>query len=231
MKGILLTVDPNQIISYILGIIIIIAGTIMVVRYLKTKKGKEEVDAFLNEIETAVREEILQALTKIDLKQIMQKTGTLMDAEAELISNLYDKVWDLVQKHLDEIYAGNSLYIIMKANLTKDFIMDFAKIIVQSKPVQNMISNKLEAACNSEDGDELEKEYEELNKKVEDDTLAEGEEIPEINLEEAMPDLEPIIPPSDESPDIDEDVDEVVGEKQEEVSLDQLSRAMVDGEE
>lgn len=231
MKAILLTADPNTIFTYVLGIIIIIAGIIMVARYLKTKKGQEELKKFLGQLETVARVEILEFLTKLDFGEILKDSSTLADAEAELIHELYQEVWKVVQTHLDEIYGDNSLYLIMKANLTEEFIRDFAKAIIQSKPIQDLISGKIEKSCDTESADALETEYEEMNKKIEDDTLAEGEKVPEINLQEAMPDLEPLIPPTENGTDIDNNIDEVVGEKEEEVTLEQISAAMVDGED
>lgn len=232
MKAILLAADPSTILTYVLGIIIIIAGIIMVARYLKTKKGQEELKRFLDQLESVVRTEILEFLTKLDFSAILKDASTLAAAEAELLHELYKEIWKVVQTHLDEIYGNNSLYLIMKANLTEEFIQDFANMIIQSELVQNIISGKIAKACDTESADALEAEYEEMNKKIEDDTLAEeGEEVPEVNLQEAMPDLEPLIPATENGGDIDEDIDEVVGEKEEEVSLDQVSAAITDDED
>lgn len=230
MKAILLAADPSTILTYILGIIIIIAGGVMVARYLKTKKGQEELKKFIDQLEDVVRTEILEFLAKLDFSKILEDASTLAAAEAELIHELYQEIWKVVQTHLDEIYGDNSLYLIMKANLTEDFIRDFADMIVQSKPVQDIIYGKIEKACDTESADALEAEYEEINRKIEDDTLAD-KEVPEINLQEAMPDLEPIIPPTEDGEEIDYNIDEVVGEKKDEVSLEEISATMVDGDD
>lgn len=230
MKAILLAADPSTILTYILGIIIIIAGGVMVARYLKTKKGQEELKKFIDQLEGVVRTEILEFLAKLDFSKILEDASTLAAAEAELIHELYQEIWKVVQTHLDEIYGDNSLYLIMKANLTEDFIRDFADMIVQSKPVQDIIYGKIEKACDTESADALEAEYEEINRKIEDDTLAD-KEVPEINLQEAMPDLEPIIPPTEDGGEIDYNIDEVVGEKKDEVSLEEISATMVDGDD
>lgn len=230
MKAILLTADFSTIVTYVIWAVIIIAGIIMVARYLKTKKGQEELKKFLDQLESVVRTEILEFLTKLDFSEILKDSSTLASAEAELLHELYEEIWKVVQAHLDEIYGGNSLYIIMKANLTEEFIRDFANMIVQSKPVQNLISGKIAKACDTSSADALEAEYEDMNKKIENDTLAEGEEVPEIDFQKVMPDLEPLIPPTDEE-DIDEGIDEVIEEKEEEVSLEQVSAAIADDED
>lgn len=230
MKAILLTADFSTIVTYVIWVVIIIAGIIMVARYLKTKKGQEELKKFLDQLETVVRTEILEFLTKLDFSKILKDSSTLASAEAELLHELYEEIWKVVQTHLDEIYGGNSLYIIMKANLTEEFIRDFANMIVQSKPVQNLISGKIAKACDTSSADALEAEYEDMNKKIEDDTLAEGEEVPEIDLQKVMPDLEPLIPPTD-GEDIDDGIDEVIEEKEEEVSLEQVSAVIADDED
>lgn len=230
MKAILLTADFSTIVTYVIWVVIIIAGIIMVARYLKTKKGQEELKKFLDQLETVVRTEILEFLTKLDFSKILKDSSTLASAEAELLHELYEEIWKVVQTHLDEIYGDNSLYIIMKANLTEEFIRDFANMIVQSKPVQNLISGKIAKACDTSSADALEAEYEDMNKKIEDDTLAEGEEVPEIDLQKVMPDLEPLIPPTN-GEDIDEGIDEVIEEKEEEVSMEQVSAAISDDED
>lgn len=230
MKAILLTADFSTIVTYVIWAVIIIAGIIMVARYLKTKKGQEELKKFLDQLESVVRTEILEFLTKLDFSKILKDSSTLASAEAELLHELYEEIWKVVQTHLDEIYGDNSLYIIMKANLTEEFIRDFANMIVQSKPVQNLISGKIAKACDTSSADALEAEYEDMNKKIEDDTLAEGEEVPEIDLQKVMPDLEPLIPPTD-GEDIDEGIDEVIEEKEEEVSMEQVSAAIADDED
>ena len=159
MKAILLAADPSTILTYILGIIIIIAGGVMIARYLKTKKGQEELKKFIDQLEDVVRTEILEFLAKLDFSKILEDASTLAAAEAELIHELYQEIWKVVQSHLDEIYGDNSLYLIMKANLTEDFIRDFADMIVQSKPVQDIIYGKIEKACDTESADALEAEY------------------------------------------------------------------------
>lgn len=227
MKNLLLTTASNQQIApYIIGAAIIIIGVALVINHLRTKKGKAEIESFISEISDAVLTEIVNFLNGLDLKKVIGDADSLAAVEATLIAEIYEKVWELVQKHLDEAYADNPLYNIMKANLTKENVKTLSEWLVNSKPVQAILSDNIAAAYNSDSADKLEEEYEEINKQIEDDTYAEGEEVPEINLQEAMPDLEPIIPPSEDGNSIDEDVDEIVGEKTETVGLGQLSEAI-----
>lgn len=220
MHGLILaTIEPSTIVSYNIGLLILALGIVLVVKHMKENKASGELDRFIKEITEILRQEITSFILKIDFHAIVTEQASIADAEIELVNQLYDKFWELVVRHLDEVYADEPIYIMMKKNLTPEFVRSVADVIINSEAVQNLISDKISEEAAEDDADELEAEYEKLNEEIENDTLAGGETVPEIDLEKEFPDKEPLIPPSDTM----EDDVEVVGEETEEVPLAELT--------
>lgn len=202
------------IMDYAIGLVILAIAAILVVRHMKSKEGKEKLKQFLKEVEDIVRAEIVGAIMKIDFKDMINNAGSIQDAEINLINSLYEKIWGLLIKHLDEMYGEDPLYIIMKQNLTPEFITDFCEMIIQSKSVQQLINKDVEEAAmlSLSESDDLEEEYTKINEAIENGTYEEGYRINDpVDEERPFPNPVEIKPPSEDG-DNDWSDGEVVGE-------------------
>ena len=181
----------------VLLLIILAAAVFFILR----SKDKKKAMAFIEGLGAKILSIVLDTITNANPSQ--DPDYTLGDFEAELISNIYDNVWDYVKKQAEE--ADDITKTIFNF-IDKDSVVKFLDKLFAEKDIQSKIMGQYRAKREAieekvaEEDKNLEKEYsdkEQYNEAVDEDKdLAPAEEVVPTEEEKAA-----INPPKDEEDD------------------------------
>lgn len=202
--------------STAIGAIIILAFILLAIfiqfKFKKSTKSKNDALDFLNGLADTFYEKMLEIISNIDLS----KYSSLEEAEADIITQVYDCIWDYVNETLKD--EKNIISISVLKIINKDFVIKFINSLMETKNLSEQIknlwvTNQIETAKSV--FEDSVKEDEEKQKQFSDsskynDTFDESDLDPVSNTEIDEKELEKLNPPKDEEEDYNPETDESV---------------------
>lgn len=203
-------------------ILIVFGGVavISLVNKIKSTKGPNEVKAFLQTIQNKIATHVITWITTTDFTELLKDSKTFAETEFVLTKSIYDEIHQTCLKEFESVYGKDSSYAALYSILNSQMIESFIKQIIESDRVQSMIKSVVESRADNISALELEKQYDDMNKAIENDTYAGKDEVvPEIDPDKSSDNPWPIVPPTEDGDNSDEGT-EVIGEtKEEQVNL------------
>lgn len=188
------------IIGGVLLLLILAAAVFFVLR----SKDKKKAMAFIEGLGAAILDIVLDTITHANPSQ--EPDYTLGDFEAELIENIYNKVWDYVKKEAEESAEVDVITKTIFKYIDKESVVKFIDKLFEDKDINSKIaqhySEKRVAIEEKaiEENEALDKEYSDQTQYSEnvdeDKDLAAAEEVVPTEEEKAA-----INPPKDEEDD------------------------------
>jgi hypothetical protein len=179
-------------------LLILIAAALF---FMLRNKDKKKAAEFIEGLGSAILDITFETIANANPSQ--DPDYTLADFEAELISNIYDKVWDFVSKEAEESAEIDVITKTILKYIDKDMVVKFIDKMFKEKDIQSKIMDHyrigragIEEKAEEEDKD-LEKEYsdqEQYNETVDEDKDLNPAEEKEPTEEEKAA----INPPKDE---------------------------------
>lgn len=216
--------DNTTILSVLGGAVILICIIIaMVIRY-KSKPSAFDKDAatkFLEGLSETFYDKIMDIINNIDLS----KYNSLIELEDDVLNNIYDTIWDYVQKELKEAAKTDIITALSLKILNKEFVNKFVNSLIRKYNINWKLESKWTDFTNFESKAEKMK-YEDKSEFTGDDYIenasdsdlkpAQNESIPEEELAKLNPQTdeeEKLDPATDSSVEIVSDSDDITVDK------------------
>lgn len=216
--------DNTTILSVLGGAVILICIIIaMVIRY-KSKPSAFDKDAatkFLEGLSETFYDKIMDIINNIDLS----KYNSLIELEDDVLNNIYDTIWDYVQKELKEAAKTDILTALSLKILNKEFVNKFVNSLIRKYNINWKLESKWTDFTNfeskaekmkSEDKSEFTGDDYIENASDSDLKPAQNESIPEEELAKLNPQTdeeEKLDPATDSSVEIVSDSDDITVDK------------------
>ena len=202
--------------STAIGAIIILAFILLAIfiqfKFKKSTESKNDALDFLNGLADTFYEKMLEIISNIDIS----KYSSLEEAEADIIAQVYDCIWNYVNETLKN--EKDIISISVLKIVDKDFVIKFINSLMEIKNISGRIenlwtTNQIETAKSV--FEDSVKEDEEKQKQFSDsskynDTFDESDLNPVSNTEIDKKELEKLNPPKDEEEDYNPETDESV---------------------
>ena len=244
MNAILLTasqLSPETIVTTIVSLIILVAGTVMLVKkYKSMPNGEAELENFLKDIQGIVRKRIIEFIEKFDFSTIKED---YINLQATLIENVYEDIWNLVDAELKAVYDNDDMeliYVAIRKILTKEKIESYVNTIYSSDDIQDKLAELFNTAL-ADQNKKIEDEDAVLNTELESECVENIDDLTDVDdTASTVPVLDPmklngvdngeevIIPPAEEESDVvDSETVEIIDET--EVDFDEEGVEAPDG--
>lgn len=204
----------NKTIFYIVcGLIVILVAILVNVLIRKNKKKYNDSAAmdFLKGLETVFCEKITAIILGTDL----DKYGSLVEAEADIIKQIYDEIWNYVQEQMKIASKTDTLSAIAMKFINKDFVIKFVDTIMD----KYHFADKLSAEWGDHYSNAIEtsgsntSEYNDENKYYSNEEVSAQDLPPAENIkptEEDLAKLKPQTEEEDQNYDVDDNSVELV---------------------
>ena len=130
--------EANTIITLIGGLVILgLIITAIVIRF-KTKQstdGKEHAKDFLNGLSETFQKKMIEIVNNFDFKLY----NSLEEAEAAILSDIYEGIWSYVSAELEEAAKNDILAALSLKVLDKDSVFDFVTKLINEYKISEKI--------------------------------------------------------------------------------------------
>lgn len=184
--------ESNTIMTIIGGIVILVFIIIAIIIRMKTNPSaydKEMAQNFLNKLSDTFYKKIVEIVNNIDLFSY----SSVEELETSILTQIYDAVWDVVQKELEEQSQKDILTALSLKVINKDFVIQFVDKIIDNKSIMVNLTNEWVVSHIEESSKESCKEDEALQKKFSD-----SNEYNENFDVKDLPPAQEIVPTEDE---------------------------------
>lgn len=163
------------------------------------KNGKESATSFLASLTNTFYNSIIEIINGIDLSSY----STLIEFETDVLSQIYDKMWDFVEGQIAEAAKTDILSAVALKILNKDFLTKFIDDLIE----QNQILDKIMDRWNSKIETTSESMVEE-DKKLQ-ETFSDSKQYNEESSYNDLPPVEETVIPEEELSKLNPQTDEI----------------------
>ena len=194
--------DNEKLLTLIGGLVLLVLIiTAIVIRRSSDsyKNGKESATSFLASLTNTFYNSIIEIINGIDLSSY----STLIEFETDVLSQIYDKMWDFVEGQIAEAAKTDILSAVALKILNKDFLTKFIDDLIE----QNQILDKIMDRWNSKIETTSESMVEE-DKKLQ-ETFSDSKQYNEESSYNDLPPVEETIIPEEELSKLNPQTDEI----------------------
>ena len=194
--------DNEKLLTLIGGLVLLVLiVTAIVIRRSSDsyKNGKESATSFLASLTNTFYNSIIEIINGIDLSSY----NTLIEFETDVLSQIYDKMWDFVEGQIAEAAKTDILSAVALKILNKDFLTKFIDDLIE----QNQILDKIMDRWNSKIETTSESMVEE-DKKLQ-ETFSDSKQYNEESSYNDLPPVEETVIPEEELSKLNPQTDEI----------------------
>ena len=194
--------DNEKLLTLIGGLVLLVLIiTAIVIRRSSDsyKNGKESATSFLASLTNTFYSSIIEIINGIDLSSY----STLIEFETDVLSQIYDKMWDFVEGQIAEAAKTDILSAVALKILNKDFLTKFIDDLIE----QNQILDKIMDRWNSKIETTSESMVEE-DKKLQ-ETFSDSKQYNEESSYNDLPPVEETVIPEEELSKLNPQTDEI----------------------
>lgn len=194
--------DNEKLLTLIGGLVLLVLIiTAIVIRRSSDsyKNGKESATSFLASLTNTFYNSIIEIINGIDLSSY----STLIEFETDVLSQIYDKMWDFVEGQIAEAAKTDILSAVALKILNKDFLTKFIDDLIE----QNQILDKIMDRWNSKIETTSESMVEE-DKKLQ-ETFSDSKQYNEESSYNDLPPVEETVIPEEELSKLNPQTDEI----------------------
>lgn len=194
--------DNEKLLTLIGGLVLLVLIITAIVIRLSSdsyKNGKESATSFLASLTNTFYNSIIEIINGIDLSSY----STLIEFETDVLSQIYDKMWDFVEGQIAEAAKTDILSAVALKILNKDFLTKFIDDLIE----QNQILDKIMDRWNSKIETTSESMVEE-DKKLQ-ETFSDSKQYNEESSYNDLPPVEETVIPEEELSKLNPQMDEI----------------------
>lgn len=194
--------DNEKLLTLIGGLVLLVLIITAIVIRLSSdsyKNGKESATSFLASLTNTFYNSIIEIINGIDLSSY----STLIEFETDVLSQIYDKMWDFVEGQIAEAAKTDILSAVALKILNKDFLTKFIDDLIE----QNQILDKIMDRWNSKIETTSESMVEE-DKKLQ-ETFSDSKQYNEESSYNDLPPVEETVIPEEELSKLNPQTDEI----------------------
>lgn len=194
--------DNEKLLTLIGGLVLLVLIiTAIVIRRSSDsyKNGKESATSFLASLTNTFYNSIIEIINGIDLSSY----STLIEFETDVLSQIYDKMWDFVEGQIAEAAKTDILSAVALKILNKDFLTKFIDDLIED----NHILDKMVDRWNSKIETTSESMVEE-DKKLQ-ETFSDSKQYNEESSYNDLPPVEETVIPEEELSKLNPQTDEI----------------------
>ena len=194
--------DNEKLLTLIGGLVLLVLIITAIVIRLSSdsyKNGKESATSFLASLTNTFYNSIIEIINGIDLSSY----STLIEFETDVLSQIYDKMWDFVEGQIAEAAKTDILSAVALKILNKDFLTKFIDDLIE----QNQILDKIMDRWNSKIETTSESIVEE-DKKLQ-ETFSDSKQYNEESSYNDLPPVEETVIPEEELSKLNPQTDEI----------------------
>lgn len=194
--------DNEKLLTLIGGLVLLVLIITAIVIRLSSdsyKNGKESATSFLASLTNTFYNSIIEIINGIDLSSY----STLIEFETDVLSQIYDKMWDFVEGQIAEAAKTDILSAVALQILNKDFLTKFIDDLIED----NHILDKMVDRWNSKIETTSESMVEE-DKKLQ-ETFSDSKQYNEESSYNDLPPVEETVIPEEELSKLNPQTDEI----------------------